>query len=214
MTRLTIDAPVSVGSRDAARWTATVSWSAADDISALTYRVEIRAGSDDWTEAYVGAATERRLSLPTGRLDVRVRATDAAGNVSAWRVLGRTVVISDMTAALTRSHTSSWAADRARGAAWSGTRYVARKVSQRLTVRTDSRTSAIVAQRSPSAGRIAIMVDGRRVAIVDLASTSTQDRRVVWSATWKTRATRTIEIRTLESPGADTVWLDAVLTVR
>jgi len=52
------------------------------------------------------------------------------------------------------------------------------------------------------------------VAVVDLASSSTRDRRVVWNTAWPRRAVHTVEVRTLDSPGADTVWLDALLTVR
>ena len=214
MTRLSLGDPVSLGTRAAATWRTHVVWSATDDVAVTGYEVQVRKGSGAWTRAYVGAAVSRTLSLPLGSVGIRARATDAAGNVSAWRSTTRSTVVTDVTAAATRSRSGSWVADTARPTAWSGTRYVTTAVGQRLTIQTNGRTVAIVAQRGASGGRVAVLVDGAQVAVVDLASRGTRDRRVVWSAAWSTRAVRTLEIRTLDSTGADTVWLDAILTRR
>ena len=214
MTRVTLDAPVSLGTRRAATWRTRMRWSATDDVGVSSYEVQVRKGTSAWTRAYQGASSGRTLSLPLGRISIRVRASDAAGNRSTWRSVTRTALVTDLTTTTTRSRTTSWVADTHRSAAWSGTRYMTSTVDQRLTVRTDGRRIALVAQQGTSGGRIVIRVDGIQEAVVDLASSGTRDRRVVWSAAWPGRAVRTIEVRTLDSPGADIVWLDAVLTLR
>jgi hypothetical protein len=214
MTSLTIGDAISLGTRAADTWRTRVAWAASDDVGVMSYRVDVRAGSASWTEVYSGGSTGRSLDLPTGAFGIRVRAADAAGNLSAARILSRSATIADMTTTRTTSQTTDWTASTGRSAAWSGTRYVASTAGQRLTLMTDSRMSALIAQQGASGGRIAVYVDGVKVATVDLASAATLDRRVVWSATWSSRATRTIEIRTLDSAGADMVWLDAVLTLR
>ena len=214
MTQVALHDPTSLGTRAASTWKTRLGWAATDDVAVTGYEVQVRRGSGTWTGAYLGAATARTLSLPLGRVSVRVRATDAAGNWSKWRSITRTTIVTDLTAVATRSHTSSWASSTARAAAWSGTRYVTTAIGQRLSVKVDGQGLALVAQQGTSGGRIAIVLDGAQVAVVDLASSSTRDRRVVWSTTWPTRGLHTVEVRTLDSPGADTVWLDALLTER
>ena len=214
MTGLTIGEPISAGTRTARTWRTRVTWSATDDVGVMTYRVDVRAGSGSWTEVYRGGSASRSLQLPTGAFSIRVRAADAAGNLSPTRTLSRTATISDLTSGDTVSQTTSWVASTGRSAAWSGTRYVASTAGQRLTLTTDSRMSALVAQQGVTGGRFAVYVDGVKAATVDLAAAATADRRVVWSAAWSSRATRTISVKTLDSPGADIIWLDAVLTLR
>ena len=185
-------------------------WAATDDVGVTSYEVQLRRGAAAWTRIYLGTSVSRTFSLPLGHIDIRIRASDAAGNDSAWRSASRSTVVSDLIAGATRSHSASWVADTARRTAWSGTRYVTSEIGEHLTIRTDGRGVALVAQQGTSGGRLAILIDGVQVAVVDLAADATRDRRVVWAGTWPTRAVRTIGIRTLDSPGADTVWLDAV----
>jgi hypothetical protein len=214
MTRVTFDDPVSLGTRAAATWRTRVTWAAIDDVGVTSYEVQTRPGRGPWTRVYQGVSAGRTISLAVGRISVRVRASDAAGNVSSWRGVTRTTLVTDLTAAVTRSRTASWVVDTHRSAAWSGTRYVTSAVGQRLVIQADGRRIALVAQQGASGGRVAIRVDGIEVAMVDLSSSSTHDRRVIWSTAWPVRAVHRIEVRTLDSPGADTVWLDALLTLR
>jgi hypothetical protein len=83
--------------------------------------------------------------------------------------------------------------------------------NRRVRLPFTGRDVAWVATRGPSGGRAEVRVDGAVVAVVDLHATSTQDRRVVFSRHFATRAAHTLEIVTL---GGGRVDVDAFLVAR
>jgi hypothetical protein len=73
---------------------------------------------------------------------------------------------------------------------------------------------AIVAPTSANRGRISVLIDGVNVATVDLRSSSTLHRRVVFSRTFSASGTHTIELRVQGTSGRPTVSLDGFVVTR
>ncbi|WP_250445996.1 hypothetical protein [Actinotalea sp. C106] len=81
-----------------------------------------------------------------------------------------------------------------------------------LTHTFTGRSVALVAQRSPEAGRAVIFVDGARVTALDLTG-PTASQQVVWNRSWPTSAQRTIRIEVEGTSGRPNITLDGVVTV-
>jgi len=58
----------------------------------------------------------------------------------------------------------------------------------------------------------AVLVNGVKVATVDLYSTTARHQQVVWAGSWASATSRTITIRVLGTSGRPRVDLDAFVT--
>lgn len=76
-------------------------------------------------------------------------------------------------------------------------------------------TYALVARQGADSGRVAVLVDGRRVATVDLYASETTDREVVWSKAYDSTDVREVTVRVLpRADGRVGAQLDAFLAIR
>ncbi len=89
---------LTVPTRSRAAVTAT--WTAKDNLGVVGYQVRTRRAGGTWSKPAAVAGPSQTLTLTTGTWTVGVRATDAAGNWSAWR--GATVVVDATVPAMTR----------------------------------------------------------------------------------------------------------------
>jgi hypothetical protein len=76
------------------------------------------------------------------------------------------------------------------------------------------RSVAWVSLKAPTRGKAGVYVNGRLVATVDLSTATWQPQRFVWTRTWATVATRTIDIRVLGTAGRPRVDIDGFVVIR
>jgi len=76
------------------------------------------------------------------------------------------------------------------------------------------RAIGVVAQRGPDRGQADILVDGKKVASIDLHAATLQERRVVFTVRWSGLATHTISVVVAGTQGRPRVDLDAFVVLR
>ncbi len=143
----------------------------------------------------------------------RVRAIDGDGNTGRWKV-SHTI---DARVVQSQSHKVTLAGPwrtLVKPAASGGTsRYTIRKGAH-ATLRFTGRSVAIVAPTGPRRGRARILVDGKRVAVIDLRGEDNVQRQLVWSRSWAGRGPHRIRVEVLGTDGRPRVDLDAFVVVR
>lgn len=73
---------------------------------------------------------------------------------------------------------------------------------------------AWISRAAPNRGKARVYVNGTLFKTVDLYRSSSSVRRVVWSATWTSTATRTVKIVVVGTPGRPQVDLDSFVILR
>jgi subtilisin family serine protease len=199
--------------------TARVSWPAATDPSdpIVAYQVQHSANGGAWrtisTAGTVRTASFSGLAAGASHR-FQVRAQDRDGFWSAWAMNPTPYYISsinDRSTVLTyrgtwRKVASSSAIGRiittstARGA------YVTHQFT--------GRAAAIVAPTSPTRGKAEVWVDGRLRATIDLRTSTSRARRVVYAISYGAIGTHTIQLRVLGTAGRPTVSLDGLVILR
>jgi hypothetical protein len=156
-------------------------------------------------------STKARQAVNTGTTNqFRVQATDLAGNTGAWKngpSFGA-VVTQDTSAKIVYS--GAWRSV-SRTDALGGTLRSATAVGAFAKLTFTGRGVAWVAPRTSPGATIAVYVDGRFIKNVYLSSNSYQARRVVFSMSWKARATHTIKI--IKKYRSYTLPIDALLVL-
>ena len=83
-----------------------------------------------------------------------------------------------------------------------------------MTHQFTGRGVAIVAPTSPTRGKAAVYVDGTYRGTIDLRSSTTRSRRVVYAISYGSSGTHTIVWRVLGTSGRPLVSLDALVILR
>jgi hypothetical protein len=73
---------------------------------------------------------------------------------------------------------------------------------------------ALVMTKGPGRGKAKVYVNGAYTATIDLASSTTKYRVVVWQKTWSTVGTRTVKIVNLATSGRPRIDLDALALLK
>ena len=163
----------------------TVAWPASTDASGIeSYRVRYRkVGSSTWTtvtSATTALSTSTTLAFAT-RYEVQVIARDRGANTTTTTVTTTPTRYSE--ASSTAHYTGSWSL--VSNASYSGGK--ARAASTRgraVTYTVTGRSAAWVSATGPTRGAANVYVDGAYVTTVNLHTTSTAYRRVVWTRSW------------------------------
>ena len=71
-----------------------------------------------------------------------------------------------------------------------------------------------MAPTGPGRGRARIIVDGKRVAVIDLRGGEHIQRRVVWAKSWTNSRRHTVRVLVLGTDGRPRVDLDAFVVMR
>jgi hypothetical protein len=196
----------------------TVSWPAATDTSGIgRYQLQERKGTGSWRNVTLATPTSRSVSValaPATKYAFRLRATDVVGNTSAWQTsTGHRLTVLQETAT-PLSYVGSWQHATATGA-FGGSVKFAQTNGAIARLSSAGSSVALVSTRSPARGLAEIWVDGSKLAGVDLYSTSTSTRSVVWSSTGWNSVPRRIELHVLGAKNAasssNRVDLDAIL---
>ncbi|MGK2849476.1 MAG: S8 family serine peptidase [Candidatus Limnocylindrales bacterium] len=200
--------------------TTRVSWAAATDPTSAIGGYELQRSTNGVTWLPVASTTASVRSVAVRSLAFgvdhrfRLRARDTLGNWSPWvqsPSTYRLTAVSDRSTAITyrgtwSRMTSSPATDRS---ITSSTRAGA-SARYQFT----GRGIVVFAPTSTTRGRMTVLIDGVNVGTVDLRSSRTLHRRVVFTRTFATSGTHTIELRVQGTSGRPLVSLDGFVVVR
>jgi hypothetical protein len=200
--------------------TVKATWAAATDPSDPIVRYEVQrsvnGGAYGWTVATSGSGRSVAYSgLALGAAHrFRVRAQDSDGSWSAWAAAGSAVTplaISDRSSLVTYRGTW-WRFDSpsSTGGWITSSKQVGATARHRFT----GRAIAVVAPTNSTRGKATIYIDGVAKATVDLYSASASYRKVVYSASWASSKTRTIEVRVAGTSGRPTVSIDGFIVLK
>ncbi len=195
--------------------TIRIGWSGSD-IGAGMQRYELDQSTDGsgWSRVssnLTSASATRQLA--TGHdYRFRTRAVDKAGNVGPW-VNGSTFRLSHYNESNTRiTRKGTWT--RVESSVYFGgaARY-ATSNGATATFTFTGKGIGWIARKGPNRGKAEILVNGVKVATIDLYAASYQNQRIVWATSWSTAVSRTITIRVLGTSGRPRVDLDALFRI-
>jgi hypothetical protein len=193
-----------------------VQWSASGTGSGVKrFEAAMRTDSGTWTTVSTNlTATSFKRTLAGGHAyRFRVRAVDQAGNVGSWveSVTVRRYLVNSGSSAITYS--GSWTT-ASTSSAIGGTERRSSQAGATAKVSILGRGVAWVASVCSGCGKANVYVDGVLKATVDLQSSSTIARRLVWSTSWSSVGSHTIRIKVLGTSGRPRVGVDAFLLLR
>jgi len=178
------------------------------------YDVEVRKDGGGWVDAGRTAGRSRTFTFSSGHVYlVRVRAVDSAATSSPWATSPSIRPAAYQEGSSRIAYRGLWSTRI--GSSYYGTRDRATRVfGRRASFTFTGRSVAWVSRLGASSGKAWVYVNGTHVATIDLHRATTSYRRVVWSKTWSTSATRTIRVVVRGTPGHPRVDVDAFLILR
>jgi hypothetical protein len=194
---------------------ARITWAAATDASTAIAGYELQSSVDrgTWSPSSTTEATVRTAydSQALGHLfQYRLRARDIAGNWSAW-ASGPTLtssLIQDRSSAV--AYRGTWTKSVYSLASGGSTTY-ATTIGARARTTFSGRAVAIVAPVGPTRGTAAVYVDGVYKTTLSFRATSGKSRMVMYSTSFATLGTHSIELRLTSAKRVD---LDAFVILR
>jgi large repetitive protein len=176
---------------------ARITWTGADGGSGLSkYQLQVSVNGGTFTTVTLTHATSTTYdkNLTTGKTyRFRVRATDKEGNTSGYLYTGtfKAVRYSEATSAIT--YIGSWSVTTTSRAFNGATRH-ATAPSNRAIYTFTSTDVGWIATRYTSSGKAEILIDGVLITTIDLDTTSTKYRQLVYHKHFSTSGLHTIEI--------------------
>ena len=177
----------------------TLSWKVTDAVKLASIAllspaaVPFATTATSWaTSAKVGVSRTWKMS-----------ATDAAGNVRTASAARTPVLIAETSAVRSGTWTAKSSTSYLNGAALTSAR-----LNAKLTWTFTGRAVALTASRTASSGQIDVYVDGSKVSTVDLRSSTTQYRQLVWSKAFTGSAKHTVMINVRATSGRPGVTID------
>ena len=208
----------SFASYSGGRFRAVAGWPTAKDSTTTIGGYQVRWSVDGgaWSSKVAVGSGSRSSghSFAVGHTyRVQVRARDAAGNWSAWSQAGPfdAAVVQDDSSTLTRSGT--WRVSHSGSWAGGTTRYS--KATGASIGRTFTGTGiALVAPRGPKRGAARVYIDGSLATTIHLGARHLHPRRIVFTRTWKSTMTHSIQVVVVGSPHHRRVDVDAFVILR
>jgi hypothetical protein len=189
-----------------------VNWTASDASGVCRTELEHSIDGGAFTAVALPHATARTIIREHSfghRYQYRVRATDCAGNTSAWKTANSFTPAAQDAAAGAVSYASDWA-QQPDTDSFQATLSSSSTPGASASYATSARRIAWIAPRGPGRGSARVSVDGIAVATLELSAASPRPRSVVWQTTWKTAGHHTIQIEAL----AGRVDIDAFAVLR
>ena len=172
---------------------------------AQTRRSEPASALGDWANRVTPQSQRQSAGLARGAaICVRARATDRAGNVSGWSNTGCRVRPLDERDLKTHGHWNRFTEDKF----YAGTGLWASSAGSSLSYSNAAVRSLVIwGRKGPYGGRLAVIVDGKRIDTVSMRSKDS-GRAVVYSHTFASLKRGTIELRIVSAK--QPVTIDAV----
>jgi subtilisin len=199
--------------------TMRATWAAATDPSDAIVRYEVErsvdGGAFGWTVATSGATRSARFpGLAVGAAHrFRVRAQDSDGSWSAWATSAASLTptaISDRSSLI--SYSGAWSR-YASSSSTDGWVTSSGQAGAHARYRFTGRTVAVVAPTNASRGKATIYIDGVVHTTIDLFSSTSTYRKIVYVGNWAASGSRTIEVRVSGTSGRPTVSLDGFVVL-
>lgn len=193
----------------------TVTWSATDDKSGVaSYHLQERVGAGTWHAVQLSGTTATSVQVDTKpgvRHQFRLKARDKAGNATGWiQGVGFVPQVSESDGAQLHG---SWAVSKDSAASGGQTRTTTQK-GARASLSFRGSAVGVMASLGPNMGQARISIDGVVVDVIDLNSSSPQDRRVIFSRSWPTRRNHTITVEALGTGPSPRIDVDAFVLLR
>ena len=192
---------------------ARVAWSATDAGSGVkSYQVQVSVNGHTYTTLKLPSLTRNYLDAVFtngASYRYRVRATDREGNVSAWRYTGtlRPAVFQETTSLV--SYVGTWSTYKTTGALGGAVR-LASTLGRTATFHYTMSDFGLIVTRSASSGSADIYVDGVLAGTINLRTTKTIYRQLVFQRHFATLASHTVEVR---PTGTGRIDIDAFATL-
>jgi hypothetical protein len=199
----------------------SVSWPAAsDNVGVVRYELQRRTNLGSWTSVALASplSLSASVALAPGTNDYRfrVRARDAAGNVSAWATgaVFRLSRVQETNTAI--SYGGTWKRAALTGASGGYVRF-ASAAGSTATFKFSGRSIGFATTMGPNRGKAAVWVDGTRVTTLDLYASTSRKAYLVF-ATDLAPGAHEVRIEVLGQRNASSsstrVDLDAFLVIR
>jgi uncharacterized delta-60 repeat protein len=195
-----------------------ISWSATDAQGDVT-RYELQRSTDGGAYAKVALATPTTATLsqslsPNHNYRYRVRATDDNGNTSFFEYGPRFTVDAHQETSTSMAYTGLWR-QQLLGGSYGGQVKFATAAGSTAKLTFTGQSVAWVAPKGSTRGKADVLLDGRKVATVDLSSSRTLPRRVVYAANGLSPSvTHTLQVKVLGTTGRPRVDVDAFVVLR
>jgi hypothetical protein len=191
-----------------------LSWSASDPDSGVfrSYLSENRTKPVSKVTNLIFGPTVRSAtrSLLLGyRYDYLLQVRDLAGNSGQTPHAVITPRASQNTSAGI-TYTGTWSSQSSSSFLGGSTRYSTR-AGARFNLSFTGRAIAFVSTKASNRGKAEIWVDGVKVATIDLRSSTTKYRQIVWQKSWSSSGPHTVSVKVLGTSGRPRVDADAYL---
>ncbi|HEY4634199.1 MAG TPA: S8 family serine peptidase [Candidatus Limnocylindrales bacterium] len=178
-------------------------WSAATDPSTAIggYELQVRRNGGPWgasTPLPASARSVVRWVAIGSTYETRIKAVDAVGNWSSWVTSAptRVTLVDDRSTAI--SYSASWTKTTS-SAAFAGTLRRSASVGARISYSFTGRGISVVAPRGPRRAKLAVYLDGVYKKTVDLRTSTTQHRRVIYNGSWSSSGAHRITLKIVSS---------------
>ena len=171
-----------------------VTWSASDNLSGIvSYQLQVSVAGGPFTNVYSGTATSHTKFYPLRKTLVwRVRATDGAGNVSAW-ASSRRRINTIQNSSHHMSYTGKWkgvAEPRSSGAGYIYTQAAGNKAMTTFT----GRAVLYVATKMKTGAHVKLFVDGHMVGRYNLHAKTTIFGKMIEVLAWASNGQHRIRV--------------------
>jgi hypothetical protein len=172
-------------------------------------------GGSTWTSVSgsMSSPTADVVVPSSGTVRFRVRAVDSFDRSGLWATgptLTPRLVQQSSTAV---RYGSGWTTTKSSLLSGGSARY-AKAARSTASYAFTGRSIALVSTTALSRGKVKVYVNGVYLTTVDLRSSSTRYRALVWQRAWSTSATRTIKLVVVGTSGRPRVDLDAFVTLK
>ena len=192
-----------------------VSWAASDVSGVSSTELQQSKSGGAWSKVNLPSPAVSAVTLmraPGYTYAYRVRATDAYGNTSTW-ARGTTVkLVARQEANASITYKGTWTTASVSSAYGGALRYASSSTAS-ATLTFTGRNVVWVAPLAPNRGKADVYLDGVYVQTVDLYSASSVARSIVFSHSWASSGSHTLQIRVKGTSGRPRVDLDAFLLV-
>ena len=195
-----------------------LAWSGADTGGSGVDHYELARstnGGANWTvivSSQPSAAADVTVAS-SGTVRFRVRAVDGAGNPSAWATGPNLTLRLIQQSGTTVHYRGAWRSTSSSLMSGGSAKYT-KSAGASATYTFTGRSMALVATTASTRGKVKVYVKGKLVSTVDLRSSSTKYRVVVWQKTWTTSATRNVKLVVVGTSGRPRVDLDAFVALK
>ncbi len=183
----------------------TLSWKATDTAALKEVRLTAPV-----TKTYAPATTSAaHTAKPAVTTTWSMTAHDQAGNTTASSTSGTPVILQESAAV----KSGTWST-RSSTSYLGGKSYSSASKNASLTWTFTGRSAAWVVSRATTSGQAHIYVDGVKTATVDLKSSTTKYRDVIWTKTWSSSSKHTIKIVVVGTSGRPTITTDGLVYLK